>query len=226
MILLSIIDQNGETYELHPKKIICLGRNYRAHAKELGSDVPSEPIFFVKTPTCLIGNEDDIILPSEELGIKRVDHEIELAVIIGKRCKNVNEGDALGCVLGYTVFNDITARDLQKKDIERSLPWFRSKNLDTFGAIGPSLLIADGVDPQDLELILKVNGVVRQKASTKDMIFPVKKLISFISRYMTLEEGDIIATGTPKGVGPIKDGDLLEATIEPIGTLVNNVKKT
>ncbi|MBN2151083.1 MAG: fumarylacetoacetate hydrolase family protein [Candidatus Lokiarchaeota archaeon] len=224
MITLPIKGQGG-TYELHPVKIVCLGKNYAAHAKEFDSQIPSEPMFFCKTPTCLISDGQKIRMPKkEELGIERVDHEVELAVIIGKDCKDVAKAEAMEHVFGYTVFNDVTARDLQKRDIAKMWPWFRSKNLDTFGPVGPRVVLAGELDPRDLPLELKVNGVVKQRSNTREMIFPVPTLISFISKYMTLEEGDIIATGTPDGVGPIQAGDVVEATIEPIGTLRNLVE--
>nr|MDO8111433.1 fumarylacetoacetate hydrolase family protein [Candidatus Sigynarchaeota archaeon] len=219
------VKNHDMVYGLHAKKVVCLGKNYVAHAKEFDSQIPSEPMFFCKTPTCLIANEKPIILPRKELGVERVDHEVELAIIIGEDCKNVNEDEAMDYVFGYTVFNDVTARDLQKRDIAKLWPWFRSKNFDTFGPIGPVIVLRDELDPQNIPLELKVNGVVKQKSSTKEMLFPVKKLISFISKYVTLEEGDVIATGTPDGVGPIKAGDTVEATIEPIGTLRNPVQE-
>nr|MDO8088034.1 fumarylacetoacetate hydrolase family protein [Candidatus Sigynarchaeum springense] len=218
------IKNHDESYGLHPVKVVCLGKNYAAHAKEFDSQIPTEPMFFCKTPTCLIPDGQPIIMPKKELGIERVDHEVELAVIIGEDCKDVDEEHAMKHVFGYTCFIDVTARDLQKRDIAKLWPWFRSKNLDTFGPVGPCVVLAAELDPSDVPLELRVNGIVKQKSSTREMIFPVPKLISFISRYMTLEEGDIIATGTPDGVGPIQAGDVVEATIEPIGTLKNPVK--
>jgi 2-keto-4-pentenoate hydratase/2-oxohepta-3-ene-1,7-dioic acid hydratase in catechol pathway len=223
MIKLPIKGRN-EIYGLHPVKIVCLGKNYAAHAKEFDAQIPSEPMFFCKTPTCLIADGQPIIMPRKDLGIERVDHEIELAVIIGKDCKDVAEIEAMDHVFGYTVFNDVTARDLQKRDVAKQWPWFRAKNLDTFGPVGPCVVLAKELDPMNLPLELKVNGTTKQKSSTREMIFPVPKLISSISRYMTLKEGDIVATGTPEGVGPIKAGDIVEATIEPIGTLRNPVR--
>jgi 2-keto-4-pentenoate hydratase/2-oxohepta-3-ene-1,7-dioic acid hydratase in catechol pathway len=213
-----------ETYGVHPVKIVCLGKNYAAHAKEFDAQVPTEPMFFCKTPTCLIPSNAPIIMPRKDLGIERVDHEVELAVIIGKDCKDVDEASAMEHVFGYTIFNDVTARDLQKRDIAKQWPWFRAKNLDTFGPIGPCVVLAAELNPSDVPLELKVNGVIKQKSSTKHLIFSIPTIISFISRFMTLEEGDIIATGTPEGVGSIKAGDVVEATIEPIGTLRNPVK--
>ncbi|NMC03597.1 MAG: fumarylacetoacetate hydrolase family protein [Candidatus Lokiarchaeota archaeon] len=217
------IKGRDEHYRLHPVKIVCLGKNYAAHAKEFDAQVPTEPMFFCKTPTCLIADGQSIVMPGKELGIDRVDHEVELAVIIGKDCKNVTDREAMEHVFGYTIFNDVTARDLQKRDVAMQWPWFRSKNLDTFGPIGPCIVLAADLDPANVPLELKVNGIARQKSSTRELIFPVPKIISFISRYMTLEEGDIIATGTPEGVGPIKAGDVIEASITPIGTLRNPV---
>ncbi|MHA1369999.1 MAG: fumarylacetoacetate hydrolase family protein [Promethearchaeota archaeon] len=224
MIKLHVPGRN-ETYILHPTKIICLGKNYPAHAKEMDSDVPDEPLFFCKTPTCLIPNNEHIALPKPELGIRRVDHEIELAVIIGKTAKDVPSESALDHVLGYTIFNDVTARDLQSKDRSRGWPWFRSKNLDTFGPIGPNLVLKDDLNPNNLEMTLKVNGEIRQHGFTRDMHFKIDQLISIISGFLTLEEGDIISTGTPAGVGPLQDGDVVKAEIGAIGTLINPVKK-
>lgn len=223
MIKLPVKDQDM-MYGLHPVKIVCLAKNYAAHAKEFDSQVPAEPIYFCKTPTCLIPSETSIILPKNDLDVERVDYEVELAVIIGEKCKEVSEADAMNYIFGYTIFNDITARNVQKHDISMGWPWFRSKNFDTFGPIGPAIVLRDEIpDPQDLPLELKLNGEIRQESSTNEMIFPVSTLISVISHYMTLEEGDIIATGTPEGVGAIIAGDLIEATIAPIGTLRNPV---
>lgn len=212
-----------EAYVLHPVKIVCLGKNYAAHAREFDSEVPEEPMFFVKTPSCLIADGEAIHLPRPELGIKRVDHEVELGVIIGRAARHVTAEDAMDHVLGYTVFNDVTARDLQKADTGRGWPWFRSKNLDTFGPIGPVMVLKDDLDPYNLTLELKVNGKTKQRASTKDMIVSIEETISTVSAYMTLEEGDVIATGTPEGVGPLVEGDIVEASVEGIGTLRNNV---
>ncbi|MBD3186439.1 acylpyruvase [Candidatus Bathyarchaeota archaeon] len=217
------IEDTGSNYALHPTKIVCLGRNYRAHAKEFGNEPPTEPLFFVKTPTCLIPHGAPIILPPPDLCIKRVDHEIELAVIIKHSCKNVPSNEVMERLEGFTVFNDITARDLQREDISNKRPWFRSKNLDTFGPIGPRLVPAGSIDPGNLDLTLKVNGELRQHANTAAMVFKIPEQVAFISRYMTLEPGDIIATGTPHGVGPLANGDVVDATIDGIGTLENPV---
>ncbi|HME52022.1 MAG TPA: fumarylacetoacetate hydrolase family protein [Candidatus Lokiarchaeia archaeon] len=218
------IKNDDRVYGLHPVKIVCLAKNYAAHAKEFDSQVPAEPAYFCKTPTCLIPSETPVILPRSDLGVERVDYEVELAVIIGENCKEVSESEAMDYIFGYTIFNDITARNVQRHDIGMGWPWFRSKNFDTFGPIGPAIVLRDDIaDPQDVPLELKLNGEVKQASSTNEMLFPVKTLISVISSYMTLEEGDIIATGTPEGVGAITAGDIIEATIEPIGTLRNSV---
>jgi 2-keto-4-pentenoate hydratase/2-oxohepta-3-ene-1,7-dioic acid hydratase in catechol pathway len=217
------IKGTDDTLLLHPAKIVCLGRNYPAHAKELGREVLEEPILFGKTSTCLIPSGGQIVLPKEDLGVTRVDHEVELAVIIGREGKDITEEEALDHVFGYTVFNDVTARNIQRADIDRGLPWFRSKNYDTFGPIGPCIVLAGELDPQAQHLQLAVNGEVHQDGTTADMVFQVPYLIAYISKHMTLEEGDIIATGTPEGISPLHDGDHVEATIDEIGTLVNDV---
>jgi len=197
----------------NPSKIICVGRNYMSHIEEMQEEVPSEPIFFLKPPSALTGHNSKIILPTES---ERIDHEIELAVIIGKRCKNVDPREAWNTIFGYTILLDITARDLQKKDVT----WFRAKGFDTFCPLGPWIVTKDEIeDPQNLNIELKVNGEVRQRGNTKDMIFKINELISFASKVCTLEPGDIIATGTPKGVAPLKHGDIIEGYIEKIGSL-------
>ena len=207
-----------------PSKIVAIGRNYLAHVKELNHEVPSEPIFFSKAPSSLIPHEADIVLPAWLDG--RVDHEAELALVIGSPCKNVLEEEAMACVAGYSIVNDVTARAMQKEDIEHGNPWFRSKSIDTFCPMGPFLVPADDVpNPEKFEILLTVNGEVKQKAKVSSMIFSVPKLVSAVSRYMTLEPGDIIATGTPEGVSPVQDGDTIEITITGLGTLRNKVRK-
>ena len=218
---------SGLHFELpvaRPSKIIGIGRNYKTHAEELHHDLPDEPLFFAKAPSALIPHKADIIIPSWLEG--RIDHEAELAVVIGKNGKNVAEDDALAYVAGYTILNDITARAMQKNDQEHKHPWYRSKSLDTFCPIGPYLVPADEIDnPQDLEIRLTVNGEERQHGNTSSMIFSVSRLISHVSRFMTLVPGDIIATGTPGGVSPIEEGDSIEITITNLGTLHNKVVK-
>ncbi|MGR3218578.1 MAG: fumarylacetoacetate hydrolase family protein [Candidatus Anammoxibacter sp.] len=178
-------------------------------------------MIFTKTTNTILPHRGNIIYPEK---LTRIDHEIELAVIIGKETKSVNEKDALQSIAGYTVVNDITARDMQKSDLSNELPWLRSKNFDTFLPIGPYIVPVEFVkDPENLELTLTVNGEERQRGNSSLMINSVPQIISYISGYMTLSPGDIICTGTPAGVSQLKVGDVVEATIEGIGTLVNTV---
>ena len=196
-----------------PTKIVCVGRNYRAHARELGHEAPTEPLLFFKPPSSLAGPGDAIHLPAASA---RVDHEAELGVIIGRRCWRASEADALSFVAGYTCVNDVTARDLQKKDGQ----WARAKGFDSFCPSGP-YLVTD-LDPQSLSIRCRVNGELRQEGHTRDMIFPVAALIAYISAIMTLEPGDLLATGTPEGVGPLTHGDVVEVDIAGIGSLRNS----
>ena len=199
-----------------PSKIVCVGRNYREHAAELGNEMPSEPLLFLKAPSTLIGDGDVIELPEQS---RRVEHEGELAVVIGRRCKRIAEDeDPLSYVLGYTCLNDVTARDLQRKDVQ----FTRGKSFDTFCPVGP--YIVSGLDPTDLKVETRVNGQVRQSGRTNAMAFPVAHLIRYISHAMTLEPGDLIATGTPAGVGPLQDGDVCEVEVEGVGVLRNTVR--
>ncbi len=195
-----------------PSKIVALALNYRSHAKEMGKRLPDEPLFFLKPSTAVIGHGDEIVMPAMS---QRVDYEGELAVVIGSRAKDVPVEEAFEYVLGYTCMDDVTARDLQKKD---GL-FCRAKGFDTFAPIGP--WIETEVDPGALNVTTKVNGEVKQQGNTSDLIFDVAKLISFISHVMTLEPGDIISTGTPSGIGPLAHGDLVEVSVEGIGTLRN-----
>lgn len=218
-------------YDLAPSKIIAVGLNYREHVKESQSfdhkllDVPTEPVLFAKTPNVLIGPGEPIVIPAFVAGYKfpepRVDHECELAVIIGRKCRNAKAADALSYVYGYTCFNDVSQRNIQKSDTSG---WFRGKSFDTFGPVGPVVVPASALsDPQTLSVSCRVNGVVKQNGSTADMIFPIAVLIEFISKNFTLEEGDLIATGTPSGVSPIAHGDVVEVEISGIGVLRNPV---
>jgi len=213
--------------EIFPSKIICVGTNYMDHIEETKLEIPKEPVLFPKTLNCLITENQPIIYPKmlyENPKMNRVDYEVELAFIISKTCKNVKVQNAYENILGYTVFNDITARKMQIKDIVSKLPWFRSKSFDTFGPIGPQIVGIDEIkDPHDLNLELRVNGEVKQKSNTKYLLFKIPELMEYITRFFTLVPGDIIATGTPGGIGPIKPGDLIDATIEQIGTLSNKV---
>ncbi len=212
---------------INPSKIICIGTNYMDHIEETGLDVPREPVLFPKTLNCLISNNDPIIYPKflyNQRKYNRVDYEVELAFIIKDRCKYVPKEDVYNHILGYTVFNDVTARKMQAKDIVSKLPWFRSKSFDTFGPIGPRIVDIDEIkDPHNLNINLKLNGEIKQSSNTKYLLFKIPELLEYISTILTLEPGDIIATGTPSGIGPMQPGDLIEATIEKIGTLVNNV---
>ncbi|WP_048055496.1 fumarylacetoacetate hydrolase family protein [Methanotorris igneus] len=199
---------------IKPTKIICVGLNYIDHAKELNMEIPEEPIIFMKPPSSIIYHEDTIIRPKIS---KRVDYEVELAVVIGKKGKNIKKNEADNYILGYTILNDVTARDLQAKDGQ----WTRAKSFDTFCPIGPR--IVKDIDPMNLNIECRVNGEIKQKSNTKNMIFDVYELIEFVSSIMTLYPGDIISTGTPPGVGELKKGDVVECEIEGIGVLRNYV---
>jgi 2-keto-4-pentenoate hydratase/2-oxohepta-3-ene-1,7-dioic acid hydratase in catechol pathway len=199
-----------------PSKIICVGLNYRDHAEELSMEVPENPILFLKPPSAIVGHEDKILYPACS---SRVDYEAELAVVIGKRCKNIKAGRAEDVIAGYTCFNDVTARDLQQKDGQ----WTRAKSFDTFAALGPFIACTDELDVSDAKISCRVNGEVRQASSTSNLIFDIPYLIEFISEIMTLEVGDVIATGTPPGVGEMQKGDCVEVEIQGIGTLRNEV---
>jgi len=200
-----------------PSKIVCVGRNYSEHAKELDHEVPTEPIIFLKPPSSVIGPGQDIRRP--DALSQRVDYEAELGVVIAKRCYRLRaEEDVRPYVLGYTCVNDVTTRDLQKKDGQ----WTRAKSFDTFCPVGP--VVADGLDPwKGVRVQTRVNGQIRQDGTTADFIFPLDVIIRFIAQVMTLEPGDLIATGTPAGVGPLQPGDTVEVTVEGVGTLTNPV---
>jgi 2-keto-4-pentenoate hydratase/2-oxohepta-3-ene-1,7-dioic acid hydratase in catechol pathway len=208
-----------------PPKIVCLGLNYRDHAEEAHVPLPDRPLLFSKPGTAIVGPEDLVVYPKIST---QVDYEVELAAIIGKRGKDIAESDAFDHIAGYTVFNDISARDIQFADKQ----WFRGKSFDTFAPTGPCLVFHEQVgDPHNLKMELRVNGEVRQRGTTANMIFKIPQLVAFISHAMTLQPGDIIATGTPAGVGYyarperrlLKPGDLMEAEIEGVGVLRNRV---
>jgi 2-keto-4-pentenoate hydratase/2-oxohepta-3-ene-1,7-dioic acid hydratase in catechol pathway len=201
-------------FDFAPSKIVCIGQNYRLHAQEMGKGIPSEPLLFFKPPSALVGDGGVIERPA---GFARVDHEAELGVVIGTRARRVSKADALDFVLGYTCVNDVTVRELQQKDGQ----WSRAKGFDTFCPVGPR--IVPGLDPSDLAIRCRVNGVSKQDSRTSDLIFDVPTLIEFISAHMTLEPGDLISTGTPAGVGNLNVGDLVEVDIEGIGVLSNRV---
>ena len=198
-----------------PSKIIGIGRNYVAHAAELGNPMPVSPIIFFKPPTSLIGDGDTIRLPSVS---RRVEFEAEIGVVISSRAKDLSPAEAVRAIAGYTCVNDVTCRDLQKEDGQ----WGRAKGFDTFCPVGPR--VAQGLDWRDLEIIGRVNGEERQRARATDMHFPIPDLVSFLSGVMTLEPGDLIATGTPAGTGPLGDGDRVEVEIPGVGVLTNPVK--
>ena len=224
---------NGGEYVVNPSKIVALGLNYLEHIKESQSidvqnftnEIPTEPILFSKTPNVLIGPGEPIILPAfvNKYGFAncRTDHEAELAIIIKDRVKNLTIDTAMDHILGFTCFNDISQRNLQKGD---KAGWFRGKSLDTFGPIGPVIVTPEDIgDPQQLDIICRLNGEVVQSSNTRHMIFKLPEILAFISKNFTLEPGDIIITGTPSGVGPLKDGDVVEVEIENIGTLTNPI---
>lgn len=199
---------------VEPSKIICIGRNYVAHAKEQNVEVPEVPLIFLKPPSSLIGNGDKIILPPQS---NQVEHEAELVVVIGRQGRWIQPEDAADHILGYTAGNDVTARDLQRRDGQ----WTRGKGFDTFCPLGP--WIETEFSDADAIVTCHVNGEMRQMASTRDLVFTVKQLIAYISSVMTLMPGDLIFTGTPAGIGPLQDGDVVTVTVEGIGSLTNPV---
>ncbi len=199
-----------------PSKIVCVGQNYLGHIEELGVPVPKEPVIFLKPPSCLIGHEQPIVYPP---GAERVDYEGELAIVIKHKMRNVNEADALNCVLGYSCFNDVTERNMVA-----SSPFLLNlaKGIDTFGPCGP--YIATDLDPNRLMLKTFLNGELKQQDNTQNCVFNIQRVLSYISRYMTLLPGDIVTTGTPKGVAPMQPGDTVEVAIEGIGSLMNSIQ--
>lgn len=198
-----------------PSKIVCVGRNYAEHAKELGNEVPTAPLLFLKAPSSLCFNNDEIVIPKQSL---QVEHEAELAVVISQRCKNLDdEVNVKDYIQGYTCLNDVTARDIQRNDVQ----FTRGKSFDTFCSVGPE--IVTDLDTTDLAVLCRVNGELKQSGRTSQMVFPVDFLIRYISRQMTLMPGDIIATGTPSGVSKLSPGDICEVEIEGIGILKNVV---
>jgi len=197
-----------------PRKIIGIGRNFPAHAKEHGADVPSVPIVFLKPPTAVIGPGEPIRLPPQS---RRVEHEAELAVVIGRGGRWISVDEASKAILGYTAANDVTARDLQFQDAQ----WTRAKGFDTFCPLGP--WVDTDFDPTDATILCRVNGELRQAGAVREMVFSIPQLIAFVSSFMRLEPGDVILTGTPAGVGPLRPGDVVEVEIEGLGVLRNPV---
>jgi 2-keto-4-pentenoate hydratase/2-oxohepta-3-ene-1,7-dioic acid hydratase in catechol pathway len=200
---------------VEPSKIVCVGRNYAAHAAELGNEIPKEPLIFLKPPSAIAGPGEPIVLTPFS---QRIEHEGELALVVGRRCSRLkDEEDALSYLAGYTCLNDVTARDVQKNDVQ----FTRGKGFDTFCPVGPH--IETQLDPADVLVELRVNGALRQTGRTSLMIYPVAFLVRWISRMMTLMPGDVIATGTPAGVGPLVAGDLVEVSVDSVGVLSNPV---
>ncbi|SDP36496.1 fumarylacetoacetate hydrolase family protein [Desulforhopalus singaporensis] len=225
--------KGGGTYLVNPTKIIALGLNYLEHIKESQSvdvqnftdEIPEEPILFPKTPNVLIGPGEPIVLPAflhdYNFTTIRTDHEAELAIIVKDRIKNISIEKAADHILGFTCFNDISQRNFQKND---KSGWFRGKSLDTFGPIGPVIVPPELIgDPQDLRIECRLNQQTVQSSNTRHMIFKIPEILAFVAKNFTMEPGDIIITGTPSGVGPLKDGDIVEVEIENIGVLTNPV---
>lgn len=217
--------EGGDQWELRntrllpavcPTKIVCVGRNYADHAKELGNAVPAEPIIFLKPPSSLNAHAGQIVFPKLS---QLLSFEGELGVVIGARARRVSPGEAMQYVAGYTIVNDVTARDLQKKDGQ----WTRGKGFDTFCPVGPWWVPKEQVEYDTLRVITRVNGDVKQDGSVKDMLFGVDAILSYVTAFMTLEPGDLIATGTPPGVGPLVPGDRVEVELPGIGVLENTV---
>jgi 2-keto-4-pentenoate hydratase/2-oxohepta-3-ene-1,7-dioic acid hydratase in catechol pathway len=198
-----------------PSKIVCVGRNYADHAKELGNEVPKAPLLFLKAPSALIGNDEAIVLPPESA---QVEYEAEIGVVLARQIHRAGPDEAEAAIRGFVCVNDVTARDLQRSDGQ----WTRAKGFDTFCPVGPR--IAEGLGWQDLEVVGRVNGKERQRASAGEMVFPIPVLLSYISGVMTLFPGDLIATGTPAGVGPLAPGDVVEIEVSGVGVLRNPVR--
>jgi 2-keto-4-pentenoate hydratase/2-oxohepta-3-ene-1,7-dioic acid hydratase in catechol pathway len=201
-----------------PTKIVCVGRNYVKHAEELGNVVPERPLLFLKPPSAVVVSGEAILRPADSA---RVDHEGEIGVEIGERCRHVREGEALAYVAGYRALNDVTARDLQEADDQ----WSRAKGFDTFCPLGP-LAPGEGVDPSSIEVVCRVDGAVRQRGRAAEMAFSIPFLVHYISRIMTLEPGDVIATGTPEGVGPLRAGMDVEVELRAGDELLSAVRNT
>ena len=198
-----------------PSKIVCIGKNYLEHAKEMGGEVPKDPLIFLKPPSAIIGPNDPIRIPAMST---HVEHEAEIAVVIGRQLRHVSEAVAMTGIAGFTCLNDVTARDWQKRESQ----WARAKGFDTFCPVGPR--VASGLEWRDLEVFGRVNGVVRQHGRAREMAFGIPFLLSHISQVMTLEPGDLVATGTPAGVGPLVPGDVVEVEIPGVGILSNPVE--
>jgi 2-keto-4-pentenoate hydratase/2-oxohepta-3-ene-1,7-dioic acid hydratase in catechol pathway len=208
--------------EIPVRKIFCLGRNYAGHAREMGADLPKHPVVFLKPATALAGDGDDVIIPTIS---KELHHEVELVVVIGKGGKGIPPEQAREHIAGYAVGLDMTLRDVQAEAKRNGLPWTVAKGFDTSAPVSTVVPAGRVKDAGQLDITLKVNGVIRQKGNTRDMIFTIDQVVSFLSSIFTLEEGDVIFTGTPEGVGPAAPGDILEAELESVGTLRVGVKR-
>ncbi|MEM0448395.1 MAG: fumarylacetoacetate hydrolase family protein [Methanomassiliicoccales archaeon] len=206
---------------MRPGKIVCVGQNYHAHIRELNSEIPQEPVLFLKPSSALVGDGDDILIPR---GLGRVDYEGELAAIIGRRASRVSADEALQYVDSLAAFNDVTARDVQSRARKAGLPWSLAKGIDTFAPLSAPFPLKKVPDVKALTVETRLNGELRQRGRVADMIFSLEELIAFISSYMTLEKGDVVATGTPEGVGPLRDGDVVEVTIPGVARVRNRVK--
>jgi 2-keto-4-pentenoate hydratase/2-oxohepta-3-ene-1,7-dioic acid hydratase in catechol pathway len=204
---------------LRPPAVFCLGFNYRSHAPELKRPIPEVPVTFMKPSAAVVGPDEEVVLPKVA---SRVDYEVELTIVMGRGGRNIPKRGAYRSIFGYTVLNDITARDIQQRDFSLARPWLRSKGFDTFAPLGPFIVTKDEIgDPMDLEIKLAVNGQVKQQSRTKEMIFDIPFIIEYISSFTKLEPGSVIATGTPEKIGQLHDGDVIEAYVEKIGTLRN-----
>lgn len=222
-----VVEASGERHLLEqvrllpavaPSKIVCVGRNYAEHARELGNAVPAEPLIFLKPPSSLNAHLGAIVYPPIS---QLLSYEGEVGVVIGRRARGLTAANALECVAGYTIVNDVTARDLQKKDGQ----WTRGKGFDTFCPVGPWWVPKDEVDFDRLTVVTRVNGAIKQDAPVTDMIFSVGAILQFVTEFMTLEPGDLIATGTPPGVGPLEAGDRVEVEVTGLGVLANTVAR-
>ena len=217
-----VLDLHGSELLLAPSKIICLLRNYAAHAEELGNPIPRRPKFFLKPPSSLLGNGGTVMIPE---GVGEIHHEVEMGVMIRRRCHGISEEDAKHYAGGYIVALDITARDVQAKAKSKGLPWTEAKGYDTFAPVGPSAYLPEKFDWRGRRIWLEVNGELRQDGNTDLMLYGIERMISEISRVMTLEGGDLILTGTPAGVGPLVAGDRVVAGIEGMEPLRVDVGK-
>ncbi|NLL94351.1 MAG: fumarylacetoacetate hydrolase family protein [Thermoplasmatales archaeon] len=204
---------------MRPGKVICIGWNYKPHVAETDAVLPTEPIVFLKPSSCLCGDGDEVRIPE---GVTNVQYEAELALVFGRTGKDIPEGEAMSHVSHLAVFNDITARDMQTADRKAGNPWCLAKGMDGFGPMSEPVPLGD-TDPASLDLFLEVNGELRQRGNTSNMIFSLPELISYVSRFMTIEAGDVMATGTPEGIGEIRRGDTVTARIPGVGSVTNRI---